>query len=182
MISPALAILETEEQRNELSAFYEQYKERFYAIAFSKLHNRVSAEDAVQEAFLRIADKPDKFFEIPQSSRAAFTDMIIMHIAVDMFNKSIKTAPLGEMAANDLDDVPLDDRVIGSVSKDELIDFISTLSTLQRDVLELKILYGLSNSEIAQKLSVTENVVRQRLFRARRAIKEYLEKGGNSDV
>ena len=182
MLSPALAILETEEQRNELSEFYEQYKERFYAIAFSKLHNRASAEDAVQEAFLRIADKPDKFFEIPQSSRAAFTDVIIRHIAVDMFNKSSKTDFLNEAITNDFDDVPLEDRVVSSVSKDELIDFISTLSTLQRDVLELKILYGLSNSEIAQKLSVTENVVRQRLFRARMAIKEYLEKGGNSDV
>ena len=182
MISPALEILETEEQRNELSEFYEQYKERFYAIAFSKLHNRASAEDAVQEAFLRIADKPDKFFEIPQNNRAAFTDVIIRHIAVDMFNKSRKTAPLDETAANDFDDVPLDERVISSVSKDELLDFISALPTLQRDVLELKILYGLSNSEIAQKLSVTENVVRQRLFRARRAIKEYLEKRGNSDV
>lgn len=182
MISPALAILKTEEQRNELSEFYEQYKERFYSIAFSKLHNRASAEDAVQEAFLRIADKPDKFFEIPQNSRAAFTDVIIRHIAVDMFNKINKIDPLDETITSDLDDVPLDERVISSVSKDELIDFISTLSALQRDVLELKILYGLSNSEIARKLSVTENVVRQRLFRTRKAIKEYLEKGGNADV
>ena len=181
MISQALAILETEEQRNELSDFYEQYKERFYAIAFSKLHNRASAEDAVQEAFLRIADKPEKFFEIPQNKRAAFTDVIIRHIAIDMFNQSCKTAPLDE-TTDGFEDIPLDEIVISSVSKDELIDFISTLSQLQRDVLELKILYGLSDSEIAHKLSVTENVVRQRLFRARRAIKEYLEKGGNSDV
>ena len=182
MISPALEILETEEQRNELSDFYEQYKERFYAVAFSKLHNRASAEDAVQEAFLRIADKPEKFFEIPQDKRAAFTDVIIRRIAVDMFNKSSKTDLLDETIDNDFGDVPLEERVISSVSRDELIGFISTLSSLQRDVLELKILYGASNSEIAQKLSVTENVVRQRLFQARKAIREYLEKGGNSDV
>lgn len=182
MISPALEILETEEQRNELSDFYEQYKERFYAIAFSKLHNRASAEDAVQEAFLRIADKPDKFFGIPGDKRAAFTDVIIRHIAVDMFNKSSRTGSLDETVGNDFGDVPLEERVISSVSRDELIGFISTLSSLQRDVLELKILYGASNSEIAQKLSVSENVVRQRLFQARKAIREYLEKGGSSDV
>lgn len=182
MISAALAILETEEQRNELSEFYQQHKERFYGIAFSKLHNRESAEDAVQEAFLRIADKPEKFFEIPQDKRAAFTDVIIRHIAVDMFNKSNKTDPLIETDIGDFDDVPPEERVISSVSRDELLDFISKLSALQREVLELKILYGASNSEIAQKLSVTENVVRQRLFQARRAIKEYLERGGYSDV
>lgn len=182
MISQALAILETEEQRNELSEFYRQYKERFYAIAFSKLHNRESAEDAVQEAFLRIADKPDKFFEIPHNKRAAFTDVITRHIAVDMFNKSSKTGSLIETDVGDFDDVPPEERVVSSVSKEELLDFILTLPPLQREVLELKILYGLSNSEIAQKLSVTENVVRQRLFQARRAIKEYLEKGENFNV
>ena len=60
MISVALAVLETEEQRNLLSEFYEQNKNRLYLIAFSKLHNRQSAEDAVMETLLRIADKPER--------------------------------------------------------------------------------------------------------------------------
>ena len=108
--------------------------------------------------------------------------MIIRHIAIDMFNKSSKTETLIETDVGDFTDVPLDERVVSSVSKEELLDFILTLPPLQREVLELRILYGLSNSEIAEKLSVTENVVRQRLFQARRAIKEYLEKGENFNV
>lgn len=55
MISAALAILETEEERNELSDFYEKYKNRFYAIAFERLHNEQDSEDAIQETFLRSA-------------------------------------------------------------------------------------------------------------------------------
>ena len=38
MISTALALLKTDEQRNVLSEFYQKYKNRFYAIAYSKLH------------------------------------------------------------------------------------------------------------------------------------------------
>ena len=34
MISTALALLETDEQRNVLSEFYQKYKNRFYAIAY----------------------------------------------------------------------------------------------------------------------------------------------------
>ena len=64
MLSAALAILKTDEERNKLSEFYEENKDRFYAIAFSKLHNRENAEDAVQDAFLIIADKPDTFFHL----------------------------------------------------------------------------------------------------------------------
>lgn len=62
MISEALAVLETEEQRNELADFYEKNKSRFYTIAFDHLHNQEEAEDAIQEAFLEIANKPDTFF------------------------------------------------------------------------------------------------------------------------
>ncbi len=54
MISGALAILETDKQRNELSEFYKENKTRLYRFAFSRLHNRESAEDALQEAFLNI--------------------------------------------------------------------------------------------------------------------------------
>ena len=62
MISAALAMLEIEGQRNELAAFYTANKNRLYYIALSKLHNSIEAEDAVQEAFSRIAAKPKHFF------------------------------------------------------------------------------------------------------------------------
>lgn len=69
MISVALAVLETDEQRSELADFYEKNKSRLYMIAFSKLNNRQSAEDAVMEAFLRIADKPERFFVYREKRR-----------------------------------------------------------------------------------------------------------------
>ena len=59
MISSALSMLETEEQRDILSEFYEENKNRFYGMAYSKLQNRVLAEDAVQEAFVRIMQYPN---------------------------------------------------------------------------------------------------------------------------
>ncbi len=67
MISAALAILESEEQRNELSEFYEENKSRLYSIALERLHNRQDAEDAIQETFLGIAEKPDKFFSLTKN-------------------------------------------------------------------------------------------------------------------
>lgn len=62
MISSALAVLKTDEQRNELSEFYEENKSRLYSIAFERLHNRQDAEDVIQESFLGIAYIPEKFF------------------------------------------------------------------------------------------------------------------------
>ena len=45
MISAALAVLESEEQRNELSEIYENNISNFYNIAFQQLHNKHDAED-----------------------------------------------------------------------------------------------------------------------------------------
>ena len=86
MIDATFAVIENEDQRSELAEFYSKYKSRLYSIALSKLHNAQEAEDAVQEVFSRIADKPEKFFDIPSESRLAYTDVIVRNIAIDMFN------------------------------------------------------------------------------------------------
>lgn len=179
MISTALALLETDEQRNVLSEFYQKYKNRFYAIAYSKLHGKTAAEDAVQEAFLRIVDKPEKFFKIEHNKRVAYADVIVRNVAIDMFNKNNahKIKELTEDVSDEAYTLGLEDTVIGSVSKNELLAFILKLPVLQRDILNLKVVFELSNSEIAQKLNVSENVVRQRLYQARKSISSFLESG-----
>ena len=177
MISTALALLETDEQRNVLSEFYQKYKNRFYAIAYSKLHGKTAAEDAVQEAFLRIVDKPENFFKIEHNKRVAYADVIVRNVAIDMFNKNNahKIKGLTEDVSDEAYTLGLEDTVIGSVSKNELLAFILKLPVLQRDILNLKVVFELSNSEIAQKLNVSENVVRQRLYQARKSILDFLE-------
>ena len=178
MISTALALLKTDEQRNVLSEFYQKYKNRFYAIAYSKLHGKTAAEDAVQEAFLRIVDKPENFFKIEHNKRVAYADVIVRNVAIDMFNKNNahKIEELTEDVSDEAYTLGLEDTVIGSVSKNELLAFIK-LPVLQRDILNLKVVFELSNSEIAQKLNVSENVVRQRLYQARKSILDFLESG-----
>lgn len=91
MIGAVLAALENDKQRNELAAFYEQSKNRFFNIAYSKLHNPVEAEDAVQEAFLRVMDNPNKFLEMSNLERVRYVDGIVRHVSVDKFNKNKKT-------------------------------------------------------------------------------------------
>lgn len=64
MLNFTFSVIEDENQRNELEVFYINHKNKLYSIAFSKLHNKEDAEDAVQEVFSRISDKPDRFFNI----------------------------------------------------------------------------------------------------------------------
>lgn len=184
MINAALAVLETNEQRNELAKFYKKYKQRLYKIAYSKLKNIHDAEDAVMDAILRIADKPDKFFQLKDKKRCGYVSIIVRNAAIDLYNKThiTEAVELCDDLFEDRHDISLEEQIISNLSKNELVDFIMKLPPLQRDILQLKAYQDFSNSEIAQQLGVTENVVRQRLFQAKKAIKDFLEKGNFENV
>lgn len=77
MIDFILSTIENKEQRNELAEFYSKHKSRLYSIALSKLHKKEDAEDAVQEVFSEIADKPEKFFKVPPDDRLAYTNVML---------------------------------------------------------------------------------------------------------
>ena len=181
MISVALAVLETEEQRNLLAEFYEQNKNRLYLIAFSKLHNRQSAEDAVMETLLRIADKPERFFRLSGKEQTAFANVVVRNVSVDMYNKSRKseTVELSEEILYNNAENPSEEQLLFKFTRETLRELIGNLPPLQRDILYMKAVRKMEISEIAQTLSVSENVVRQRLFQARQTLKKQLEKEEN---
>lgn len=82
MISAALAVLESEEQRNELSEIYENNISNFYNIAFQQLHNKHDAEDAIQDAFLAIANNTSIFFGIPNENKMPYINAVIRNDVV----------------------------------------------------------------------------------------------------
>lgn len=179
MIEAALAALENDEQRNELAAFYEQYKNRFFSIAYSKLHNSEEAEDVLQEAFLRVVDNPRRFFEMSEQERARFVDGIVRHISVDKFRKSQKSSALSvEDIGGDITDgaISPEEKYITDVSADELVRFALTLPESRRQALFMYVHERLSYSEISKILGISEDLARKRVSNARKAIKAFAER------
>lgn len=175
MIDAIFMVIENENQRNELAEFYSEHKNRLYSIAFSKLHSKEDAEDAVQEVFSEIADKPDKFFEIPPENRLAYTDVILRNIAIDMFKKKnkVQIVELDE----DVEDVriSLDNALFEEVGRDEIAEFVNSLPTKRRSVLILRCFFDLSIDEISQRLNIAPATVSKHLTLARKAVKEFVE-------
>ncbi len=178
MISSVLSILKNDEERNELAELYDTYSDRFYAIAYSKLHNRDDAEDAVIEAFSRIATNPERFFSIPAHKRVSYVDVIIRNIAVDMFRHSIRTEAMPD---EELDayasDISVEDIAIGEISKDALTEFIHFMPESKKSALILRIMYDHSTADIAHALGISETAARKRLSDAGKMIREFIEKG-----
>lgn len=173
MVSAAFAVLELEGQRSELSEIYDKYRRRFVGIAMKTLRNREDAEDAVQEAFLRIADRPDTFFSLNDKNRLRYLCAVVRNVAVDMLKKRKKSVELNENTA--LNDEPFENLVPNDISLGELVGFIEGLPPLQQNVLVLTRLLKLSISETAKALGVSERAVNQRLYLARKAVKQFVE-------
>ena len=175
MFADAIAIIEDESQRDELSEFYEENKARLYAIAYKRLHNKADAEDAVQEVFLRIVKKPELFFLKSWNDRILYTAVIVRNISVDIFLKKQKHK-CGSLTDDFEDDnLPVLERTVGELSRDELMRFISSLSEALRQALFLKIHYQMTTSEIASALGISETAARKRLSDAEKKIRQFLE-------
>lgn len=73
------------------------------------------------------------------------------------------------------DDVILEDEAIGNVNHDLLVKFILSLPQGMRDVLYLKYFLLMTNKEIERSLNISSSALRNRLFTARKKIKDYIE-------
>lgn len=181
MIGAALSLISDAGERRTLEKFYKKNRRKLYSIAFSKLHNIHDAEDAIQEAFLRITEKPDKFFSISEEERIYYVAAIVNNISVDLFNKRNKhnAEEVNEDLIYKSDEHLIENSLLEKIEHCELLDFINNLPELQRNVLILTCLSEHTIKETADILKVSENVVSQRLFLARKSIKAFVERRKN---
>lgn len=175
MLDMTFATIENDEQRNELKKFYSRHKNKLYSIAFLKLQNEQDAEDAVQELFSEITEKPEKFFEISSDNRLAYADVILRNIAVDMFKQKnkIKIEELDE----DMEDVrvSLENTLFAGIAYSEIAGFINNLPTIRRSVLMLHCFFDVSIAEISQRLNISPATVRKHLALARKSVREFVD-------
>lgn len=177
MISAALAILKTDEERNVLSEIYTNNIKSFYSIAFSKLHNTHDSEDAIQEAFLAIAKNPKPFFSVSPDKRVSYINVVIRNTAIKTWNKKHKSAE-NEIELDECipdEQISNEEKVLSDFSCKRILEFIGTMPEGVRSAIYLRLDLGLANSDIANTLGISEEAARKRISRAVNQMKQYME-------
>ena len=92
----------------------------------------------------------------------------------------METEDLEDRKTADIEDEPADviDIVINEELKRKLREYIDAIDTKYRDVLILRYEYGFKTKEIASVLYISDDLVRQRLRRA----KELLKRTGGKEL
>lgn len=173
-----------------LAAFEEltsRHERQIYSLAFRILENPHDAEDVTQQAFLGAVENLAKFRE--ESSFATWLYRIATFAALKVIRKrkGLDTVSLEEATEpqEDYDSIPHPEYIADwKQSPEQLVernetrrlldDALAKLDEKHRLVFVLRDVEGLSVSETAEALGLTESNVKMRLLRARLQLREEL--------
>jgi len=176
MLNLYLTLIDTDEDKIRFTKLYEQYRHLMFYIAKEILQDEHLSEDAVQEAFLRIAKNFHKVGEILCPETRNFTVIITRNVAINMVNRKHDELDMDSYLDNASTELTED--VFEVVSNKLLMECIRKLPETYRDPLYLYHLYGYTFNEISNLLSVSVETAKKRAQRARHMLKVLLEKEG----
>ncbi len=152
-----------------VAALVSQYAGTLYRVAYSVLRNAADAEDAVQEAFVRVLRHRETLVEV--RDQRVWLIRIVWNVVLDR-KRRMKTRPETDDVAELARVLPAtglsaEERVAAAQHHAHVLACVEKLPAKERQVLLLSAFEELSSVEIAVVLGVSESSVRSRLFRAR---------------
>lgn len=167
-----LSMLESDGERRIFSELYNQYGNAMLRVARRYFpEDPQDAEDAVQNAWLKVIKNILKIQEIPCKKRGAYLVIIVRNEAITILRKrrrelSFEDALAGEAAGH------------GDDSGKPVIELIRAMPDTYRAVLEMRFVEERSTKEIAAALHLPESAVNTRIHRGRAILIEKLREEG----
>ena len=158
-----------------LEELYRLYSARLYGLGLRLVGDRGTAEELVQETFLRLWRSAERF-DPERGSVRTFVFTIARRAAVDLLRRrASRPLPSGEPGESALFD---DDEFDALLLRLEVRDALEALSPKHREVLELMLDEDLGRAEIAGRLGIPVGTVKTRAFYGLRALRLELEERG----
>lgn len=85
-----LQMLETPEEKSKFEQLYLEYKGLMFHVAYEILHNEQDAEDAVHQAFVKIAENIKKIDDPICPKTHSYVVTIVENKAIDQYRKQQK--------------------------------------------------------------------------------------------
>lgn len=168
-----LLLIDTEPDKRKFVIIYEKYRALMLKVAFDVLKDSHEAEDAVQEAFIKVARNMKCVGEVNSDKTKRFLITVAKNAAIDISRKKEKRSRF-EVYVDEMshckEPVVYDETDIDS----EQLDVLKNLPAKYRDVFVLKYACRYKNSEIARILGITEGNIRLRIARGKQKIQEEL--------
>lgn len=154
-----------------LAELFERHHRSVYGFLYRMTSNREMSEDLVQEVFLRILRYRETY--APQTSFSAWMYGIARNALIDQMRKR-RPETTWDDGLPDLQspEPPVDERIRSKQETELLQRALASLPADKREVLILSRYQNLQYNEIGRILGCEPNAVKQRVFRAVKALGE----------
>ena len=167
------------DNNDKISILYKKFAHSVWYVAMSYMKDDQLAEDIVQETFLRLTTCPEKVRRINTSQTKRFLFTIAKHCCIDVLRRQSKYVELAyeeymDFEAPSKQELPLEHLVMQETMED-IRRALARMPERYQTPLELHLVYGFTNKEIASLLNISPNLVGVQLLRARGMINRFLK-------
>ena len=168
-----------EEVNLDFTDYYRDYYNEMYYVAKRIVHSHYSAEDVVQEAYIKAYKNYGHLIE--KSKCRAWLRTIVIRTAIDYYRKHRRyelvsveeSAEVGQLLPCPKSFVQ--DQLYWTFERAEISKKIAALPQSMQAVLKIKIRTDGKDQDIADQLNISHSAVKTRLHRARKLLKSALE-------
>ncbi len=155
---------------------FDHYKERFYAAAIKMTRSADTAEEIVQEVFITLWLRRGVLASV--ETPASYLFAIVYNNIYAHFKKLAVEKKMKQGVCLRISDTecPTEDRLIDKENQQLLQSLIQQLPPQQQSVYKLSKLEGLSRGEIAERLHISPNTVKNHLQEAVKFIRVHFSK------
>lgn len=169
-----LSMIESPEDQTKFEQVYLRYKNLMFYVAYRILNDPQEAEDAVHDAFVRIAEHIEQVEKPDCPKTKGFVVIIVERVALNRLERRRRreTLPLEEWtpSARREDPAPEEEEAFRRA--------MARLSPRYRELLLLKHWQGFSDREIGKMMSMSQGNVARTLQRAKAKLREALKEEG----
>jgi RNA polymerase sigma-70 factor (ECF subfamily) len=161
------------------------YKD-FYVLVYPMVYFIVKdhgvTEDIMQEAFLRAVNKSDQLLDWDRMD--GWLKTLTRNVTLNFLQKIKRNREeleaeavldIREIGATSNIPTPIEQEVEMKIMEESIVRYLGNLKPEYRQIFEMRWQQHMSYKEMAAVLNVSEGIIKQRLFRAREAIKQKID-------
>ena len=153
-------------------ALYRRFAPAMYGICLQYASSEEDAQDILQEAFIKVFSKLDQV-----KNPGAFPGWIrrvMINTALEKYRSQVILQRIDEIREDP--GTTYDNDVLRSLTADELVDLIRSLSPKYRMVFNLYAIEGYSHQEISDELGISVGTSKSNLSRARAILQDKIKR------
>lgn len=165
------------ERVDDFAPLYERHAMTIYRYCFNQTRDSDLANDLTAQVFVRAIERLHQYRPVRGATFRSWLFTIARNLVVDQWRRRRHVRPLNhELLDAESDSPGPEEIVVHRLQMERLIQALDSLPVRYRDIVHLR-LAGLTTTEIASTLGVSESAVKSAQTRAYRRLRDILEPG-----